>query len=184
MEADPQRLKLILGGHDLGWLLRSLRTRFERGGSSRGRLSLPTGISLGELEALNRLLGRRLQPETRSVDLGDIEAVLAQAGWSSLREAIEVLTGPCVNRREERLQSKERWIAVFAEARARVGGQCSKWRFRSALSGFAHLHASFDYCRHAPASLQWPESGLSWSNGPRRGRLRQASNYIMLTLDI
>src|SRR3989344_4007979 len=122
MEADPQRLKLILGSHDLGWLLRSLRTRFERGGGSTGRLSLPAGMSLGEREALYRLLGRRLQPETRSIALGDLESVLAQAGWSSLREAIAALTGPCVNRREDRLRSKGRWSAVFAEARARVGG--------------------------------------------------------------
>lgn len=122
MTVDVERVKRMLGAPELDWLVQGLRKRFERGGRGTGRLRIPEGISSNELEALNRLLGRRLSSEARSLTLSDLEYVVTQGGIPSLRDAIQALTGTLKDRREERLRTQAQWNGVFSESRVRLRG--------------------------------------------------------------
>lgn len=118
MDAENQRrLEKILGIPELRWLVARLRRRIELGGAPAGRISV-TDISAPELEALNRILGRRLAAGARSFAADELERVLAAAGLaSSLREAVEALAGPCLERGAARRSLEQRWAAIFSRAR-------------------------------------------------------------------
>jgi len=119
---DADRLRRTLGSPDLSWLLARLRRRLERGRGLSGRLSYARP-SAEQRAALDTLLGRRPSAgATLSVDLARLEAVVREAELApTLREAVEVLTGPVADRRAEAAAQDEAWSAAFAEAAERLG---------------------------------------------------------------
>jgi len=113
-ETDPRLLRL-LGGEALARLRQRLRRHFERSapGAPPGLLRL-TGLSLEERAPLESLAG---QPHRRassiSLDLAALDATLNAAGLAcSLRQALERLDGPIINRAEAREATRDRWVSL------------------------------------------------------------------------
>lgn len=114
MTADDRlpRLRRLLGGVGLAALRQRLRQRLE-GGDPAAPLRLGS-LSDEEHAALAALAGR---PARRTasmlLDLRAIDAALARAGLAaSLREALEALDGPIVDRAAARLRLQTRWQDV------------------------------------------------------------------------
>ena len=114
---DP-RLARLLGGPSLADLRRRLRRHFELGGAPSGSLRLGN-LASQEQEALALLMGRRpRRAASTGVDLAAIDAALARAGLAaSLRDALERLDGPIVDRALQRAGRDAGWSAVAAAAR-------------------------------------------------------------------
>ncbi|MDP1651002.1 MAG: TIGR02679 family protein [Rubrivivax sp.] len=111
MTADDRlpRLRRLLGGDGLAALRQRLRQRLE-GGDPAAPLRLGS-LSDEEHAALAALAGR---PARRTasmlLDLRAIDAALARAGLAaSLRDALEALDGPIVDRAAARLRLQTRW---------------------------------------------------------------------------
>lgn len=109
----------MLGAPELARFRARLRERLARGRPLRGSMTLRE-LGEAETEALFRLLGRAPRPGRRSssVSLDELEARLREAGVSpSLREAVELLEGPVLDRRGAREKSNAEWARVIDEAR-------------------------------------------------------------------
>jgi uncharacterized protein (TIGR02679 family) len=97
---DEQRLRRLLGGDDLGWLLYRVRRRLELGRPLTGQVTL-TGANAGQRRAVGRLLGRRMGTgRSLTVSLDDVDALLRASGAApgGLATAAEVLLGTVPNR--------------------------------------------------------------------------------------
>ena len=107
-----ERLPRLLGGDQLSALRARLRSRYERGAES-GIITL-LQLSQTERAALAGLLGRPLrQAASMRIDIDALDAVLRHAGLAdSLRDALEILDGPIVNRAAERASLQDRWDGV------------------------------------------------------------------------
>jgi uncharacterized protein (TIGR02679 family) len=121
MISDRARLRETLGRPELARLVRRLQIRLERGKPLTGMISFPDA-SPAERDAVNRLLGR---PPTRGnamvVSLEQLQDKLRRAGiCPNLREALELLLGPVIERRAEREAIEVRWAALFAHASERI----------------------------------------------------------------
>lgn len=112
---DP-RLKRRLGGAELDALRLRMRRHFERhGGNPEKTLLHLTNLSVIEHEALALLIGLSSR-STRSVriDIGQLDVALRNAGIaSSLREALELIDGPIVNRAAVNAELQARWSSVI-----------------------------------------------------------------------
>jgi len=169
-KVNTQKVESILGSPELRWLVQGLHRRYERGGNKLGRFALPPSIRTEEIEALNRLLGKRCASNIRSIALVDIESVLIRSGIPSLRHAVEVLEGPCVDRREKHQRSEENWKSVFSEARKRLAGQGTLLSFLDELnrSGLLRRFSRSDseqgrslLSQAISIGLELPASGIS-----------------------
>jgi uncharacterized protein (TIGR02679 family) len=121
MTPDLPRLRQTLGRPELARLVLRLRMRLERGKPLTGVLNFPDA-SPAERDAVNRLLGRPPAPgNAMAVSLELLQDKLSRAGiCPSLREAVESLTGPVIDRRAEREAFEQRWAALFAAAAERI----------------------------------------------------------------
>lgn len=114
------RLFRLLGGDALADLRKRLRRHFERTAADDPTEGLRlTGLAPEEREALASLMGR---PHSRAksivVDVGIVDAALREAGIAaSLRQALELLDGPIVNRADARAEAQGRWSAVASGSR-------------------------------------------------------------------
>ncbi len=110
---DLERLQRLLGGDGLAALRTRLRQRLGSGRTAE-RIVLK-GLSPVERHVLEGLLGRRARAAgSLSVSLREVDAVLADAGLApSLREALEALDGPIVDRLALRLEEERAWRDVF-----------------------------------------------------------------------
>lgn len=130
MTVDRERLARALGGQGLAWLRQRLRARLEQGAALRGvlRLARPT---VGEREAIERLLGSKTRGEGLSVRLEELEGLLRHGGLAGdLAEAVEALEGPVRSLRQAREEAERAWELLFgsaAEACARHGAQAQEW---------------------------------------------------------
>ena len=110
----PASASPLLSGQEQSWLIQRIRARLERGQPLAGSVTLhhPTDA---QRQALERLLGRRPGRGTSiSVDLRDLEAVVAHAGVApDLPTAIVALTGPLTDRAAERAAAETVWAAAF-----------------------------------------------------------------------
>ncbi|WP_446223339.1 TIGR02679 family protein [Nocardia sp. IBHARD005] len=116
MDTDTARLRKVLGGSDIEWLLTRLRERMAAGLPLTGpvRLRNPTQA---QRSAVDGLLGRRSgTSDTISVPLDKLDAVLRDAGIHStgLESAVFELTGPVLNRADAVAADIRAWSAALA----------------------------------------------------------------------
>ncbi len=109
---DPRLLRL-LGGKALAGLRSRLRQRFERGATGVFRLN---DLSNVERDALASLIGRPLRlAGSMTLDTATLDAALRHAGIAaSLRDALEKLDGPIVDRAAERIALQAQWNDLSA----------------------------------------------------------------------
>lgn len=122
MTVDQTRLRQTLGAPELAWVLDRLRRRYERGqDSSNGVLRL-ADPSPGQREACDRLLGRRPGAGgSISIQVHQLEDVVVTSGMApSLRDAVEALKGPLVDRRSEAERERAAWEGLFDRFRPAV----------------------------------------------------------------
>lgn len=113
---DPRLLRL-LGGESLVELRRRLRQRYERGAS--GGVFRLNGLNEAERAALVSLLGRppRLA-DSMTLDTAALDAALSHAGIAAtLRDALERLDGPLVDRAAARAAMQTQWDSLSAGCR-------------------------------------------------------------------
>lgn len=111
---DP-RLIRRLGGAELAGLRQRMRRHFERYGRDPGKSDFHlTKLSTVEYEALALLIGLPTR-STQSVRIviAQFDTALQDAGMAnSLRDALEALDGPIVNRAEAKAELQSRWFSV------------------------------------------------------------------------
>lgn len=115
MIRDAERLREVLGGPELAWLVRRAWRRLAQG-QAGGSVTLGQATAV-QRDAVERLLGRRAaRGESVSVRLDDLEALLRQAGiCDSLAEAVEALGGPLVDARARRQETEAAWADLVAD---------------------------------------------------------------------
>ncbi len=143
MTGDRVRLQEALGRPELQRLVQRLRTRLERGMALQGTLALPDATA-AERDAINRLLGRTpTRGSTVAVSLDRLDEKLRTAGISpTLREAIEELIGPVMDRRAERNEVENQWNHIFTSASKQVAGrpELENWLLQLRANGSLRRH--------------------------------------------
>ena len=119
--SDLHRLLATLGQPDLVRLVDALQRRLERGRSLTGPLTLEAATS-SERDAADQLLGRNVtRGDTLQIDLDFLSETLSDAGLcTSLREAVETLRGPVIDRRAQDQSRALAWTDVYARSRVRL----------------------------------------------------------------
>ncbi|MBP0456477.1 TIGR02679 family protein [Streptomyces montanisoli] len=133
MSTDLPRLRRLLGGPDLAWLVDRVRRRLEAGQSLDSTVTRP-GAGGAERAALGRLLGRAPRPgRSLSVPLAAVDTVLRDSGacTEGLAAAVVALTGPVTPRRDAAERLASAWQRAFAPLADTV----------SAHPQFTHWHA-------------------------------------------
>jgi uncharacterized protein (TIGR02679 family) len=112
---DAERLRQVLGGPELAWLVRRAWRRLARG-ETGGSVTLAQATA-AQRDAVERLLGRRAAPgQSISVRLDDLEVLLRQAGiCDDLVEAMEALAGPLVDARARRQETEAAWAGLASD---------------------------------------------------------------------
>ncbi|HEX3785942.1 MAG TPA: TIGR02679 family protein [Pseudonocardiaceae bacterium] len=111
---DEQRLRRLLGGDDLGWLLERVRRRLELGRPLTGPVTL-ADADADQRRAVGRLLGRRMGAgRSLTVSLDDVDALLRTSGAApdGLAAAAEVLLGTVPNRAVDAAIRQAAWSAA------------------------------------------------------------------------
>ncbi len=118
ISGKDERLRQVLGGRDLAWIIERARGRLERGEALTGsiRLSSPTEP---QREAFRRLLGRgQLRGEALVVRLEEVNELLRSAELcDGLEAAIVTLTGSVKNLRAARDHERQAWAVLFERCR-------------------------------------------------------------------
>lgn len=111
---DP-RLQHLLGDDALAPLRQRLRRHFERIGpdATASRLRLD-GLAPDAHQALCQMTGRPIRPaRSMTLDIRQLDTALREAGLAnSLRDALERLDGPIVDKTRQRLELQARWAAA------------------------------------------------------------------------
>jgi len=117
--ADEDRLRRVLGGSELSWLVDRARARIARGAPLNGVVTL-SGVTTAQRQAAGRLLGRPAgHGSSLSVSLPAVELALRAAGLAAdLRSAVETLTGPVPDATAERARFAQRRDAALQAAMA------------------------------------------------------------------
>ncbi|MFJ7589625.1 TIGR02679 domain-containing protein [Streptomyces sp. NPDC097617] len=113
---DEARLRRLLGGADLVWLVERVRRRLERGQPLTGALSLAAPTP-AERAAAERLLGRAPGAgRALTVRLDAVDAMLVRSGISpeGLAAAVTALTGRVVPLEEARRSEEQAWREAYA----------------------------------------------------------------------
>jgi uncharacterized protein (TIGR02679 family) len=126
------RLRRLLGGEPVAWLVRRARDRLEAGRPLTGTVTLPAA-TLGQRRAVERLTGRPARSGTSlSVSLADVDRILRDSGAApgGLAEAVTCLTGPLRDLGRERADLAAAWSAAFASLDTAVSrrGELPPWR--------------------------------------------------------
>lgn len=110
------RLRRLLGGPDLCWLLDRLRRRLEQGRPLTGPVTLAAPTA-EQRQAVERLLGRRPgRGASLTFDLDDLDAQLRRSGLhpDGLRGAAAVLLGEVVSTAAARAATADAWATACA----------------------------------------------------------------------
>lgn len=111
---DAPRLRALLGGPELDWLVDRLVRRMEQGQTLAGKLRLGEP-SPAQRTALARLVGGYGRGDALVVDLDALARLLADGGVaSSLAEAVTTLRGPVAVRADAIARVDAAWDAAFA----------------------------------------------------------------------
>ena len=111
---DP-RLQRLLGGDALAPLRQRLRRHFERIGSDATVSTLRLdGLTPAAHQALCQMTGRPARPaRSMTLDIRQLDMALREAGLAnSLRDALERLDGPIIDKTRQRLELQARWAAA------------------------------------------------------------------------
>ncbi len=111
---DP-RLQRLLGGDALAPLRLRLRRYFERIGPDASASTLRLdGLAPAAHQALCQMTGRPARPAcSMTLDIHQLDTALRAAGLAnSLRDALEHLDGPILDKTRQRLQLQARWAAA------------------------------------------------------------------------
>lgn len=113
---NRERLQRLLGAPQLAELRRRLRRRYEQGRAND--IFVLHRLVAAERAALESLLGRKASTaSSMRLSLGELDAVLARSGIAgSLREALELLDGPVIDRAAIRAERDTQWREVCAAA--------------------------------------------------------------------
>ncbi|MCD0450481.1 TIGR02679 family protein [Actinocorallia sp. API 0066] len=107
------RLRRLIGGPDLAWLIDRARRRLARGTALTGAVTLSEPTQ-SQRRALAALLGRRpATGATLTVDLGDVDKLLHATGHGGLAVAVTVLTGPVDSLAERRRATETAWRDAY-----------------------------------------------------------------------
>jgi uncharacterized protein (TIGR02679 family) len=158
---DPRLLRL-LGGEALAGLRARLRQRFERGATGVFRLN---DLSNVERDALASLLGRPLRlAGSMTLDTTALDAALRHAGIAaSLRDALEKLDGPIVDRAAERIALQAQWNDLSARCDdARLVALITQQRGMSLVKRLARNPAAASQLLAAAQAVlgKLPEAGI------------------------
>ena len=122
--ANRNRLEKTLGHPDLSWFVERVRRTLEQG------RPLPRTVTLkrptpAQRSAVARFFGRvPTKSGTVSIRSVEVDSLLRHAGLSDgLVEAIEILSGPIVDRRARKAEIDDRWNRVFRQAEEQAGSQ-------------------------------------------------------------
>ncbi|MFE1437198.1 TIGR02679 family protein [Streptomyces sp. NPDC058739] len=113
---DEARLRRLLGGPDLDWLVARARRRLEREQPLTGPVAL-TSPTPAQRVSVERLLGRSPgSGRSLSVRLDDVDAVLRRSGISpgGLAAAVALLAGPVVALGPAREAEDRAWDEAYA----------------------------------------------------------------------
>lgn len=163
--SDPRLVRLI-GGAPRAELRQRLRRIIARGAAGAIRLDR---LSEADHAVLAALLGRPARPtSSMTVDLSAIDAAFARAGIAtSLRNALERLDGPIIDRKAAERERELQWAEVFERAGhpslRRLfadGGRGAGRRLLRRLAGLAPAEGS-RLCEQAATVLErLPASGV------------------------
>lgn len=111
---DHVKLQRRLGGEELRALRERMRAHFERGADDSDNMLTLNRLAPGEYEAIALLLGLKARASrSLRIDVATLDDALRHAGIaSSLREALEAIDGPIVNRAAIRAAANARWATV------------------------------------------------------------------------
>ena len=126
------RLRRLLGGEPVAWLVRRARDRLEAGRPMTGTVTL-ADATLEQRRAVERMTGRAGRSGTSlSVSLAEVDRILRDSGTApgGLAEAVTRLTGPLRDLGRERADLATAWSAAFASLNAAVDRreELSPWR--------------------------------------------------------
>ncbi len=109
---------------DAAWIVERIRRRLERGGGLAGAVTL-LAPSAAQRAVVARMFGRPTSTgRTLAVDLGELDALLRHAAiCDGIAEAVPILIGAVVNRREARDSIEQRWARVFDDTGRVVAGR-------------------------------------------------------------
>jgi uncharacterized protein (TIGR02679 family) len=114
--ADIDRVRRLLGGQELEWLVQRVRRRLERGESVAGSVTLAVA-SPQQRRAIERLLGRRAgSGASLTVSLDEVDTVLRRSGAASdgLAAAVRLLVGEVVDRAAAASAQAREWAGAQA----------------------------------------------------------------------
>ncbi|MEH3075139.1 MAG: TIGR02679 family protein [Quadrisphaera sp.] len=158
MSGDADRLRRLLGGPDLAWLLERMRSRLETGRLLDGTVTLRSATT-AQRAAVARLFGMPLRPSTTaSVRLADLDAELRRSGvWrEGLEAAVVALTGPYEVRAEVLAERRAAWEAAWAPVRDVVEGHPAVER-REALRAWWQRELATGTARRAASTPETAE---------------------------
>jgi uncharacterized protein (TIGR02679 family) len=151
--ADEQRLRRLLGGNDLAWLLDRVRRRLELGRPLTGPVTL-TAANPDQRRAVGRLLGRRVGTgRSLTVSLDDLDALLRTSGVApdGLVAAAETLFGTVRNRTIETAARGAAWSAAVRPLANAVARRPELEPWRTWLDATGLLHRLATDVAHAAA---------------------------------
>jgi uncharacterized protein (TIGR02679 family) len=135
MEDATERLRRLLGGDEIAWLIDRVRRRLEQGRVLTGTVTL-TSASAAQRRAVELLLGRRAGAgSSLSVSLDEVDRVLRASGTApgGLGEAVVLLRGPVRDRAGESAARDAAWREAFSRLDAVVTGRPELHAWRSGL---------------------------------------------------
>jgi uncharacterized protein (TIGR02679 family) len=110
---DLERLRRLLSGDDIAWLLDRIRRRLANGTPLSGIVTL-SAATQGQRRAVERLLGRRAgMGASLTVSLDELDAVLRRSGAApdGLADAARLLVGTV----PDRVAEAAAWSSVYAQ---------------------------------------------------------------------
>jgi hypothetical protein len=122
-QPDAARIRRLLGGEHIAWLVDRVRRRLELGRPLTGTVTL-NSADVEQRRAVERLLGRRASAaRSLTVSLDELDTVLRASGAAphGLASAVQVLVGLVPNRPAEAAAEAAAWSTAVRPAVELVG---------------------------------------------------------------
>ena len=147
---DVTRLRALLDTPDTAWIVERMRARLERGADLAGNVTV-RAPSVAQRAAVAKLFGRPTSTgQTLTVDLGELDALLRHAAiCDGIVEAVPVLIGVVVNRRDVRESIEASWDRVFDDVGRSIAGRLplAQWLTELRATGLLRRLAAGDPAR-------------------------------------